>query len=163
MIEGASMDLPFLDSREDLVTIPVQPTPPSRGRTFHSRLAVAVSLMLAACLGAVVAFLLATSQLKWQGSGLSEIWTSIRSKIPIQLPLANPEASPRETGEPGTGETQVVVVNEGDNLTRIISRTYGRYDTALLSAVLQQNPEVQNPDHLVVGQVIKLPPNKQNK
>jgi len=157
VIDRATVDLPFLDSREDLVTIPVQSTPPSRGKTSRSRLAVAVSVMFAACLGALVAFLLATSQLKWQGSGLSEIWTSIRSKIPIQLPLANPEASPRETGEAGTGETQVVVVNEGDNLTRIISRTYGRFDTALLSAVLQQNPEVQNPDRLVVGQVIKLP------
>ncbi len=161
-IEEVTMDFSVLDSREDLVTIPVQPTPPSREKTFHSRLAVAASLTLAASLGALVAFLLATSPLDWQGSGLSGVWTSIRSKIPIQLPLVNPEASPRETGEPGTGETQVVVVKEGDNLTRIISRTYGRYDTTLLSAVLQQNPEVQNPDRLVVGQVIKLPANKQN-
>jgi len=156
-INEVTMDFPALDSREDLVTIPVQPTPPSRGKTSHSRLAVAVSVTLAVCLSALVGFLLATSQLNWEESGLSDVWTSIQSKIPIQLPLGNPE-----TGEPGTGETQVVVVEEGDNLTRIISRTYGRYDTALLSAVLQQNPEVQNPDRLVAGQVIKLPPNKQN-
>jgi len=162
-IEGASMDLSFLDSREDLVTIPVQPTPPSRGKTSHSRLAVATTLMFAVCLSALVGFLLATSQFDWQESGLSEIWTSIRSKIPIQLPLGNPKTGRTETVQPGTEETQVVVVKEGDNLTRIISQTYGRYDTALMSAVLEQNPEIQNPDRLVVGQVIKLPAKKQNK
>ncbi|MFB3062176.1 MAG: hypothetical protein ACE10C_12490 [Candidatus Binatia bacterium] len=156
-INEVTMDFPALDSREDLVTIPVQPTPPSRGKTSHSRLAVAVSVTLAVCLSALVGFLLATSQLNWEESGLSDVWTSIQSKIPIQLPLGNPETGRTETLQPGTGETQVVVVEEGDNLTRIISRTYGRYDTALLSAVLQQNPEVQNPDRLVVGQVIKLP------
>ncbi len=161
-IEEVTMDFPVLDSREDVVTIPVRPTPPSRENPFRFRAAVAASLVLAVCLSALVAFLLATSQLNWQGSGLSDLWTSIRSNIPIELPLANPEASPRETGEPGTGETPVVVVKEGDSLTRIISQTYGRFDPALLSAVLQQNPEVQNPDHLVVGQVIKLPANKQN-
>jgi len=126
-------------------------------------LAVAASLMLAVCLSALVGFLLATSQLDWQESGFSDLWASIRSKIPIQLPLANPETSPTETGEPGTGEPAVVVVKEGDNLTRIISQTYGRYDTALMSAVLEQNPEIQNPDRLVAGQVIKLPPKKPNK
>jgi len=162
-IEEVTMDFRFLDSREDLVTIPVQSTPQSRGKTSHSRVAVAVTLMFAVCLSALVGFLLATSQLNWQESGLSDVWTSIRSKIPIQLPLANPEASPREAGEPGTGETQVVVVKEGENLTRIISRTYGKYDSALLSAVLEQNPEVQNPDRLVVGQTIKLPPTKSIK
>ena len=67
-----------------------------------------------------------------------------------------------ETLQPGTGETADVVVKEGDNLTRIISQTYGRFDPALLSAVLEQNPEIQSPDRLVVGQVIKLPANKQN-
>ncbi len=156
MMDGAGMDVPFLDSREDLVTIPVQSTPPSRGVTSRSRLAVAATLMFAVCLSALVGFLLATSQLNWEESGFSDVWTSIQSKIPIQLPLGNPE-----TGEPGTGETAVVVVKEGDNLTRIISQTYGRFDPALLSAILEQNPEIQSPDRLVVGQVIKLP--KQNK
>ncbi len=156
-IEEVTMDFPVLDSREDVVTIPVRPNPPSRENPFRFRAAVAASLVLAVCLSALVVFLLATSQLNWQGSGLSDLWTSIRSNIPIELPLANPEASPRETGEPGTGETPVVVVKEGDSLTSIISQTYGRFDPALLSAVLQQNPEVQNPDRLVVGQVIKLP------
>jgi general secretion pathway protein A len=166
VIEGASMDLSFLDSREDLVTIPVQSTSASGGKTSHSRLAVAVSLLLAVCLSALVGFLLATSQFDWQESGLSAMWTSIRSKIPIQLPLGNSETSPRETGrsetlQPATAEAPVVVVEDGDNLTRIISQTYGRVDPAILSAVLEQNPEIQDPDHLVVGQVIKLP--AQNK
>ncbi len=151
------MDLSFLDSREDLVTIPVQSTPPSREKTSHARLAVVATLMFAVCLSALVGLLLATSQLDWQGSGLSGVWTSIRSKIPIELTY------PTETGEPGTAETPVVVVKEGDNLTRIISQTYGRYDSDLLSAVLEQNPEIENPDRLMVGQVIKLPANKPNK
>jgi len=163
VMDGATTDLPFLDSREDLVTIPVQSTPPSRGKTSRSRMAVAATLIFAVCLSALVGFLLATSQLNWQESGLADVWASIRSKIPIQLPLANPEVSPRETGEPGTGETAVVVVKEGDSLTRIIGQTYGRIDPALLSAVLEQNPEIQNPDRLVVGQVIKMPAKNPNK
>ncbi len=157
------MDLSFLDSKEDLVTIPVQSTPQSRGKTSRSGLAVAASLMLAVFLSALVVFLLARSQLDWQESGLSAMWTSIRSKIPIQLPLANPETSPTETGEPATGEAPVVVVGEGDSLSSIISQTYGRVDPAILSAVLEQNPEIQNPDRLLVGQVIKLPGKKQEK
>jgi len=154
VIDRATTDLPFLDSREDLVTIPVQSTPPSRGKTSRSRLAVAATLVFAVCLSAIVGFLLATSQLNWEESGLADVWASIRSKIPIQLTY------PTETDEPGTAETSVVVVKEGDNLTRIISENYGRFDPTILSAVLEQNPEIQSPDRLVVGQVIKLPSNK---
>ncbi len=157
VIDKATTDLPFLDLREDLVTIPVQSTPPSGGKTSRSRVAVAATLMFAVCLSALGGYFLATSQLNWQESGLADVWASIRSKIPIELPLGNPETARSETLQPGTGETAVVVVKEGDSLTRIISETYGRFDPALLSAVLEQNPEIQSPDRLVVGQVIKLP------
>ncbi len=97
VIDRATTDLPFLDSREDLVTIPVQSTPPSRGKTSRSRLAVAATLVFAVCLSAIVGFLLATSQVNWQESGLADVWASIRSRIPIQLTY------PTETGEPGIG------------------------------------------------------------
>ncbi len=162
MMDRAGMDVPFLDSREDLVTIPVQSTPPSRDKTSRSRMAVAATLIFAVCLSALVGYLLATSQLNWQESGLADVWASIRSRIPIQLTYPT-ETGRTETVQPGTAETPVVVVKEGDNLTRIISETYGRFDPALLSAVLEQNPEIQSPDRLVVGQVIKLPAKNPNK
>lgn len=50
-----------------------------------------------------------------------------------------------------------MVVKEGDNLSRIMSQTYGQYDRALLSAVLRRNPGIRNPDLILAGQIIKLP------
>ena len=74
-----------------------------------------------------------------------------------QQPLENPEPSLNEIGEsPGT-ENQVVVVKRGDNLIRIIFHAYGKYDGAMLRAVLRENPEIQNANRLMPGQVIKLP------
>lgn len=59
-------------------------------------------------------------------------------------------ASPRK-------ENRVVVAKRGENLSQIIIQAYGRYNTAVLDAVLQENPEIGNPDRITVGQMIKLP------
>lgn len=59
--------------------------------------------------------------------------------------------------ETSLGENRTVAVKKGDSLFRIITRTYGKYDTAALSAVLRENPWIENPDHIEVGQQIRLP------
>jgi nucleoid-associated protein YgaU len=51
-------------------------------------------------------------------------------------------------------------VQPGDTLSRIILRTYGAYSTALLKTVLAQNPDISEPDQILVGQVIQLPDEK---
>ena len=74
--------------------------------------------------------------------------------------MVNPGPSPSESGETLTRENRVVVVKRGENLFSIIHQTYGRYDRTILSAVLRENPEIQSPYRVEVGQVIKLPEEK---
>jgi general secretion pathway protein A len=50
-----------------------------------------------------------------------------------------------------------VVVEQGDWLSKIILRKYGKYDSTILHTVLLQNPDIRNPDLILEGQVIKLP------
>ena len=59
--------------------------------------------------------------------------------------------------EASLGESRTVAVKKGDSLSRIITRAYGKYDTAALNAVLQENPWIENPNHIEVGQQIRLP------
>jgi len=92
-------------------------------------------------------------ELPYGPQGLDDTWEGLGD----QQPLENPEPSLNEIGKsPGT-ENQVVVVKRGDNLIRIIFHAYGRYDGAMLRAVLRENPEIQNANRLMPGQVIKLP------
>ena len=56
-----------------------------------------------------------------------------------------------------TQRSQGVVAKNGDNLSSIIKRTYGKYDEEILGSVLRENPEIQNPDLISAGQVIELP------
>ena len=72
-------------------------------------------------------------------------------------PAVNLEPSAGERGESQTRQQQIVVVKRGDSLSRIIIRTYGSYTRAKLSTVLRENPEIWNPDLILVEQVIKLP------
>ena len=88
-----------------------------------------------------------------------ETWGSGNTPVGIgnQEPLADEEPSLIGMDESWARENQIVVVKRGDNLTRIIFRAYGRYDGAMLRAVLRENPEIQNANRLMPGQVIKLP------
>ena len=53
--------------------------------------------------------------------------------------------------------SKCVVAERGDYLSLIIERTYGTYDKEMLSTILRENPDIQNPDLILVGQAIKLP------
>ena len=61
-----------------------------------------------------------------------------------------------ERGGTGAGKP-TIAVKAGNTLTSIIRQVYGRYDEAILEAILRDNPEIQNPDLIKVGQVIRLP------
>ncbi len=73
---------------------------------------------------------------------------------------ANQEPSSNETSESSVGENRVVIVKRGDNLSRIILQAYGKYDSGVLSIVLGENPEIKNPDRILMGQGITLPAKK---
>ncbi len=51
------------------------------------------------------------------------------------------------------------VVQPRDTLRDLCVSTLGRYDEAVLSQIQKLNPELRNPDHLDVGQKIRLPLN----
>ncbi len=57
-----------------------------------------------------------------------------------------------------TAETgRTVVVRKNDYLARIIRTNYGNESENVLEMVLQANPQIQNPNLIVPGQVIRLP------
>jgi len=53
----------------------------------------------------------------------------------------------------------VYVVQPKDTLRDLCVSTLGRYDEVVLSQIQKLNPELRNPDHLEVGQKIRLPLN----
>jgi type II secretory pathway predicted ATPase ExeA len=53
----------------------------------------------------------------------------------------------------------IYVVQPKDTLRHLCGSTLGRYDKAVLSQIQKLNPELRNPDHLDVGQKIRLPLN----
>ena len=56
-------------------------------------------------------------------------------------------------------DLQSVTVQKGQTLSKIISEAYGGYDEVILTQVLKENPALTDPDHIQVGQVIRLPTN----
>ena len=82
--------------------------------------------------------------------------TTSQPKAPARSAAAG-EAPVKRVDRP----KRVAVVKPGDTLSRIILRTYGEYTTALLETVLAQNPDISKPDQIFVGQVIKLPADKE--
>ena len=48
-------------------------------------------------------------------------------------------------------------IRPGDTLATIIKQHYGSYNKETLRAVLHENPEIQNPDRILVGAILKLP------
>ncbi|UCF85175.1 MAG: AAA family ATPase [Desulfobacteraceae bacterium] len=72
-------------------------------------------------------------------------------------PLLNYEADQSERDVSVIRMARDVVAENGDTLSSIIMREYGTYDEEILSTVLQENPQIQNPDLISTGQVIALP------
>jgi len=81
--------------------------------------------------------------------------TSSQPKAPLRSATAG-DAPVKSVDRP----KRVAVVKPGDTLHSIIVQTYGAYDKATLTKVLRENPNVIDPDLILVGQVIKLPVNR---
>jgi nucleoid-associated protein YgaU len=52
---------------------------------------------------------------------------------------------------------KIVFAERNDSLSEIIQRAYGRYTDGLLAKVLKENPEIQKPHFILIGQKIRLP------
>jgi MYXO-CTERM domain-containing protein len=71
-------------------------------------------------------------------------------------PVVDPGApAPTPRGE---SSWSVVTVQRGDTLWEIVDRHYGSATAELIWAVVDSNPEIENPDVIYAGQVITLPP-----
>jgi general secretion pathway protein A len=57
-----------------------------------------------------------------------------------------------------SGLESAVVVRPGDTLSKIMEKTYGRYHKSMLREVLRRNPQIRNPEVILAGQVIEMPP-----
>jgi general secretion pathway protein A len=68
--------------------------------------------------------------------------------LPIETAVKQKEESAFET---------TVIVERNDTLSNIIQRAYGRYKPSLLAKVLKENPEIQKPDFISIGQKVTLP------
>lgn len=158
---------------EATVTTPIE-TDPQLPKKTRPRLAITASLVLAACTIFVVGLLLGSSLFNRQEGRPTLVSAKIRAKAlshdssgPLTAGLEesanapagieNQKPSLSEASESSSRERQVVVAKEGDNLSEIIFQAYRRYTDALLSTILRENPEIQNPDRIKVGQAIRLP------
>ena len=66
----------------------------------------------------------------------------------------------QQTGAPDNSSSLFIyVVQPKDTLRDLCLSSLGRYDEAVLSQIQKINPELRNPDHLEVGQKIRLPVN----
>lgn len=177
---------PFTSPRETQPGTPIQSDPRLPEQSSHSRFAMAASLVLAACTIFFAGFFFGTSWPNLQVSKIVPLSAKMRFEAPTQdnrpslgtvvepspglrgsdngppvrenqARLPNPELSASATAESLTRKTRGVVVKRGESLSWIILAAYGRYDPATLRDVLRVNPEIDDPDRLKVGQVVKLP------
>jgi general secretion pathway protein A len=70
--------------------------------------------------------------------------------------VASPIETTAKQKEESAFET-TVIVERNDTLSSIIQRAYGRYKPSLLAKVLKENPEIQRPDFISIGQKVTLP------
>jgi type II secretory pathway predicted ATPase ExeA len=75
----------------------------------------------------------------------------------IKEPVNITEAAPSPRPEVRRAQPKFVVVRRGDSLTSILRQAYGTYSEELLHRVLNENSDINNPDFILTGQMIKLP------
>ncbi|HEX2245631.1 MAG TPA: LysM peptidoglycan-binding domain-containing protein, partial [Gammaproteobacteria bacterium] len=98
-----------------------------------------------------------------EAPGMGVATETAPAEAPIELQamtaktLSSTSTIPAEERGGMGAEKPTIAVKAGNTLTSIIRQVYGRYDEAILEAILRDNPEIQNPDLIKVGQVIRLP------
>jgi general secretion pathway protein A len=176
VVEEAIKDLswsPFSGNIETRFVPPLEEkTPQIIMRAPHPRFAVILSLMLAVCLIFAVGLNFQYPRRKLQEWRSLFYHTSIMPARPVSklnipdqsLTLPEPEPEPYEekTELQPEATSNCVVAERGDYLSLMIKRTYGAYDEEMLSTILRENPDIRNPDLILVGQAIKLPLLKDN-
>jgi len=84
--------------------------------------------------------------------------TLVTSKSMKKKVAENPQVVfDRKAEKAKTEAVKVVMTEEGDILSGIIARTYGKYNDTLLFNVLKENPNINNPNLIYVDQAIKMP------
>jgi general secretion pathway protein A len=174
VVEEAIKDLswsPFSGNIETRFMPPaVEKAPQVMMRTRHPRFAVIPSLMLAVCLIFAVGLNFQYPRLKLQEWRSLFYQPSIMPARPVgklnipdhSLILPEPEPYEEKTELQPKATSNCVVAERGDYLSLMIKRTYGAYDEEMLSTILRENPDIRNPDLIMVGQAIKLPLLKDN-
>jgi type II secretory pathway predicted ATPase ExeA len=66
-------------------------------------------------------------------------------------------ANPRAVAEKASVQSFAYVIQPKDTLRDLCVSMLGRYDSDVLSEIRELNPNLRNPDHLDVGQEIRLP------
>jgi nucleoid-associated protein YgaU len=61
-------------------------------------------------------------------------------------------------GEPRGDLGETIVVKNGDTLTKLARKIYGRSDDEILDLILKHNPGIRNPDLIRRGQKLIFPP-----
>ena len=169
VVEEAIKDLgwsPFSGTIETRAAIPMQEQAPELiGRASHSWFALTAGLVLAACLVFLGGLLLGGADLNFKWTDPIPISTTTRAELTtgesteeagVHL-AAEEETTKIAHASKVPGASPGAVVKKGDSLSKIIIHVYGRYDRAILNAVLQENPEIEDPNQITVGQEIKLP------
>jgi type II secretory pathway predicted ATPase ExeA len=87
--------------------------------------------------------------------------TPVSQSTPVPS-AATPSAAvvPPESGRAGDKSLDSVisyVVQPHDTMVELCLSTFGRYDEVTLNEILRLNPRLKNPNHLEVGQEIRLP------
>jgi nucleoid-associated protein YgaU len=82
-------------------------------------------------------------------------WQITLPALPDERVVVPGEPAPVPKGE---SSWSAVTVRRGDTLWEIVDRHYGNATAELIWAVVDANPEIENPDLIHAGQVITLPP-----
>ena len=86
----------------------------------------------------------------------------VQELMPENVPLRDEEGSvehpvPPSLVEPAKPQGTVIVVALGDTVAQLAADYYGRFDSEILRAVKQANPDLRNVDLIYEGQKIFLP------
>jgi type II secretory pathway predicted ATPase ExeA/phage tail protein X len=81
----------------------------------------------------------------------------------VNQPPHEDKPKPNPMPPPKTKEsTEVIVVKEGDTLSDLANRIYGRSDEEILALILEKNPQIKDMDRISVGQEITFLPLKED-
>ena len=84
--------------------------------------------------------------------------TASAQETPVESPgKAQTKTGPERTDTVTNLRTRTVIAQEGDTISHIIFREFGRVDAHLLEVVQRLNPEIQDIDAILAGQEVRLP------